>query len=72
MIGDEASHLVEPDAIRSTLDGRSVAQTLCCHLAWGPLSDPVGGFPVCGECFEIALGISEKKLRALLIRKGII
>ncbi|MER7076652.1 hypothetical protein SAMN02982929_05284 [Saccharopolyspora kobensis] len=72
MIGDEASHLVEPDAIRSTLDGCSVAQTLCCHLAWGPLSDPVGGFPVCGECFEIALGISEKKLRTLLIRKGII
>lgn len=72
MIGDEASHLVEPDAIRSKLDGHSVAQTLCCHLAWGPLSDPVDGFPLCGECVEIALGISAKTLRIQLIQKGII
>ncbi|MGI8306024.1 hypothetical protein [Saccharopolyspora hattusasensis] len=72
MIGDEASHLVEPDAIRSKLDGHSVAQTLCCHLAWGPLPVPAEQWPLCGECVEIALGISVSELRTQLIRKGII
>ncbi|CAM00201.1 hypothetical protein A8924_1263 [Saccharopolyspora erythraea NRRL 2338] len=54
--GDRASHLVAPEAVSGRLDNRSVVQTLCCHLAWGPSMKPVDGWPICGECTKIAQG----------------
>jgi hypothetical protein len=54
--GEHASHLVEPDAIRGELDGRDVVQTLCRHLAWGPMAEPVEGWQLCDECDQIAYG----------------
>ncbi|WP_190823613.1 hypothetical protein [Saccharopolyspora pogona] len=54
--GEHASHLVGPDTVRGALDGRDVVQTLCRHLAWGPMAEPVEGWPVCDECEQIAYG----------------
>ncbi|MGI8312217.1 hypothetical protein [Saccharopolyspora hattusasensis] len=55
MRGERLTHFAEPDAVHSSLDGRSVVQTLCRHLAWGPLAAAVPGWPMCGECTELAL-----------------
>lgn len=52
--GDAEVHLVESSAISAQLDGRTVVQTLCRFLAWGPLSGKPQEWPVCDECCEVA------------------
>lgn len=52
--GGTEVHLVEPGAVAGQLDGRMVVQALCAFLAWGPLPAAPGGWPVCGECREVA------------------
>lgn len=52
--GGAEVHLVEPGAVSGQLDGRTVVQALCAFLAWGPLPAAPGGWPVCGECREVA------------------
>lgn len=47
--GEQVCHLVPDRPITGELDGRSVVQTACGCLAWGPLTSPPP-WPVCREC----------------------
>ncbi|NYH79908.1 hypothetical protein FHR84_003257 [Actinopolyspora biskrensis] len=51
--GEQVCHFVPDHRITGQLDGRSVVQTVCGCLAWGPLHTPPEEWPVCEECTGI-------------------
>ena len=48
--GPRQVHLVAEDAVQGRLDERSVVQTLCGRLGWGPLNDPPHGWQLHPDC----------------------